>query len=104
MGLLGAQIGKIAGGGLGGAIGQRFGGSTGQKIGSELGSVLGSAGGAMLPFKQGGIVKPPRGKKTQKAILHKGELVVPASMVKDVPKTLKKKIAKKGGRNMKKTK
>ena len=46
-------------------------------------------------------LKTSKGKKTQLAILHKGELVVPASLVSQVPKTLKNKIAKKGGRNLK---
>lgn len=91
MGVIGNLLGQ-AGGNL---IGGRFGNAgAGQTIGGALGS--------FLPFRSGGMVKPPRGKKTQRALLHKGELVVPASMVKDVPKTLKKKIASKGGRNMKK--
>jgi len=96
MGLIGGQIGKIGGGLAGGAIGKKLGGSTGQKIGSELGSALGMAGGAFLPFKNGGKVV----KKTQKALLHKGEIVVPAKYAKHVSKTLKDKIKKNGGHGM----
>lgn len=74
-------------------------------VGGDIGEILGRTAGNFLQhlagFKKGGIVKPPPGKKTQKAILHKGELVVPAHMVKDVPKALKDKIKKKGGKNMK---
>lgn len=96
MGLIGGSLGKIGGGALGGAIGKKYGGATGQKIGNELGSVAGGALGALLPFKQGGKVV----KKTQKALLHKGEIVVPAKYAKHVSKSLKEKIRKNGGHNM----
>ena len=56
--------------------------------------------GSYLPFEKGGLVKPPKGHKTQTAILHKGELVVPKHMVKHVSKSLKNKIKRNGGRNM----
>jgi hypothetical protein len=96
MGLIGGSLGKIGGGALGGAIGKKYGGSTGQKIGSELGSVAGGALGAMLPFKNGGKVK----RAVQPALLHKGEIVVPAKYAKHVSKSLKDKIKKNGGHNM----
>jgi uncharacterized protein YcfJ len=96
MGLIGGSLGKIGGGALGGAIGKKYGGSTGQRIGNELGSVAGGALGALLPFKQGGRVT----KKTQKALLHKGEIVVPAKYAKHVSKSLKDKIKKNGGHGM----
>lgn len=103
MGFLGSQIGGAIGQGAGTAIGNKYLGPQGGKTLGEVGKILGTAGGMAFPlFKKGGMVKPPKNKKTQKAILHKGELVIPASMVKDVPKSLKKKIAKKGGVNMKK--
>jgi outer membrane lipoprotein SlyB len=96
MGLLGSQLGSLAGGGIGGAIGQKYGGSTGQKAGQEIGSVLGKVGGAFLPFKKGGKVV----KSTQKALLHKGEIVVPAKLTKHLSKSLKDKIKANGGYNM----
>lgn len=96
--IVGAQVGELAGS----YLGNRLGGSKGKKAGGEIGKTLGGLGGSYLPFKKGGIVKPPRGRKTQMALLHKGELVVPASMVSKVPKTIKNKIAEKGGRNMRK--
>lgn len=88
MGLIGGQLGSI----LGGAVGQKYGGNTGQQVGK----LLGGAAGAFLPFKKGGKVT----KKTQKALLHKGEIVVPAKYAKDVSKSLKEKIKKNGGHNM----
>jgi uncharacterized membrane protein len=96
MGLLGSQLGSLAGGGIGGALGQKYGGSAGQKAGQEIGSVLGKVGGAFLPFKKGGKVV----KKTQKALLHQGELVVPKHLVSKVPKTVKDAMKKHGARNM----
>ncbi len=101
MGLFGRAFGNVAGGLAGNLIGGFVGGKKGAEIGGRIGSGIGSVAGTELPFKKGGMVKPKKGKKTQRAVLHAGELVVPASMVKHVPKTLKKKIKKHGGRNMK---
>jgi len=95
MGLLGGSIGELAGGGLGEYVGKHYGGETGGRIGKEIGSAGGKFLGAMLPFKKGGKVK-----KTGVAMLHKGEIVVPAKYAKDVSKTLKKKIKANGGQNM----
>lgn len=95
MGLIGGSLGSIAGAGLGQAIGQKYGGSLGGQVGRDLGRVGGGALGAMLPFAKGGRVK-----KTGPALLHKGEIVVPAKYAKDVSKSLKDKIKKNGGRNM----
>ena len=84
MGFFGNLAGQALGGLAGGFIGH-------QKEGSAIGGTLGS----MLPFKKGGMVK-----KTGVAKLHAGELVVPKSMVKKVPKSVKAEIKRKGGRNM----
>ena len=97
MGVIGETIGTYGGGSLGEMIGKKIGksdaaASAGKKIGSVIGGV---AGGALIPFRSGGRVK-----KTGPAYLHKGELIVPAKMVKDVSKSLKAKIKKNGGRNM----
>jgi hypothetical protein len=100
MGLLGSGAGGIIGGGLGSAIGRKIGGKTGAEIGGGLGKLFGTAGGAFLPFEKGGLVKPKGSKKTQKALLHKGEMVIPAKHVKSIPKSIKNKIKKEGGRNM----
>lgn len=87
MGLIGSAIGNVAGG----AIGGRFGGAQGASAGSQIGGIL----GGFLPFKNGGMVG-----HTGPAYLHKGEMVVPKKYVKDVPKSLKKKVKANGGRNM----
>lgn len=97
MPMVGGEIGRVLGQAGGSAIGNLFGAGN---LGGQIGGILGGAAGSrFIPFKKGGMVKPKRG-KTQKAILHKGEMVVPASLVKHVPKSLKSKIKKKGGRNM----
>jgi hypothetical protein len=97
MGVIGQQIGTYGLGALGSYVGKKLGNeSLGKKVGQSAGGIIGSE---LIPFKKGGMIKPKKG-KTQKVLLHKGELVVPASMVKNVPKSLKKKIKKKGGRNM----
>lgn len=96
MGLIGGQIGGYAGSGLGQFVGKKYGGSIGEEAGKNIGRVAGTALGSLLPFKKGGKVV----KKTQKALLHKGEIVVPAKYAKDVSKSLKDKIKKNGGRNM----
>ena len=61
--LIGGEIGKLVGG----------------KKHSGLGSTLGTIAGDFLPFETGGAVKVAKGKKTQKALLHKGEYVLPAN-------------------------
>lgn len=76
-------FGQMIGGALGGAVGKKYGGKTGGKIGGSLGRAVGS----LVPFKKGGVVK-----RTGPILAHKGELVVPKSMVKHVSKTLKAKI------------
>tara|TARA_R110000803_G_scaffold145358_2_gene211186 strand:- start:365 stop:640 length:276 start_codon:yes stop_codon:yes gene_type:complete len=60
---------------LGGEIGKLIGG----KKHSGLGSTLGTIAGDFLPFETGGRVEVKKGRKTQKAILHKGEYVLPAN-------------------------
>ena len=67
-----------------------------KKKGQKIGSLVGKIGGSyVVPFKNGCYVN-----KTQPALLHKGELVVPKHLVKHVSKSLKNKIKKNGGRNM----
>ena len=84
--------------GLGSFVGNRF---KHKKEGERIGRVVGKiAGSYLLPYEKGGLVKPPKGHKTQTAILHKGELVVLKHMVKHVSKSLKNKIKQNGGRNM----
>lgn len=60
---------------LGGEIGKLIGG----KKHSGLGATLGTIAGDFLPFETGGAVKVAKGRKTQKALLHKGEYVLPAN-------------------------
>ena len=96
MGVIGEKIGSFAGGHIGGYVGSKFGGNgkdLGKRIGTSAGSVLGSE---LIPFKKGGLVKPKGRKRTQPALLHKGELVVPKRFVKQVPKKLKSKIKANG--------
>jgi hypothetical protein len=106
MGFIGQEVGKFAGSHLGkyigGQIGDRgFGGKgRGEDKGREIGSQIGDAVGRLVPYKRGGLVKLPPRKKTQKALLHKGEMVIPSRFVKNIPKSLKAKIASSGGRNM----
>jgi uncharacterized protein YcfJ len=74
MGIFGNIIGKSLGGVAGGIAGGFVGGKKGRKIGSKLGSDLGGTAGALLtPYKLGGKVK-----KTEPALVHKGEYVLPA--------------------------
>ena len=54
-----------------------------------------------VAMKKGGMIKPPKGKKTQLIRAHEGELVVPKHLVKHVPKTVKDKIKRGGGKHMK---
>lgn len=68
MGFFGAKIGSV----LGSEIGRKLGG----KSGAAIGGVLGEAGGSIAPgFKTGGKVK-----RTGKALVHKGEYVLPKSV------------------------
>ena len=97
MGFIGQEIGNEVGDLIGGYVGNKF---KHKKTGQKIGALVGKFAGSYLPFENGGIVKPPKGHKTQTAILHKGELVVPKDMVRHVSKSLKNKIKRKGGRNM----
>jgi uncharacterized protein YcfJ len=93
MPLLASELGSVVGSTLGGIIGKRF---KHEKAGERIGEVIVKIGGSYLPLKNGGMVKRNR----QRAILHKGELVVPKKYVQDVSKSLKKKIKKNGGVGM----
>ena len=96
MGALGRRIGNFLGTKIGQFAGSKLGKYTG--VGADRGGVAGGKVGGILgelaPFKKGGYVK----KKTQKALLHKGEFVLP----KGVPPTKKQKAAVKKLRKKKK--
>jgi hypothetical protein len=88
MGLIGGLLGQAGGA----AVGNYLGGSKGGQAGQQIGGIL----GGFLPFKKGGMVE----NKTQKALLHQGEMVVPKHLVKKVPKSVKDAMRKGGARNM----
>lgn len=76
MGIFGKILGGTAGKLIGGTAGRLLGGKAGAKIGSQLGGQLGSTAGAVLtPYKNGGKVK-----KTEPALVHKGEFVLPVGV------------------------
>ena len=89
MGIFGQELGSEIGSGLGKFVGNRF---KHKDEGERIGRVVGKIAGSYLPFHNGGMVKPPKGHKTQTVIVHKGELIVPKNMVKHVSKSLKNKI------------
>ena len=62
-------------------------------LGEQIGNALGPRIGSLIPFKKGGRVK-----KTTKAIVHKGEYVLPKGV--KPTKSQMKKVAK--GKRMKK--
>ena len=97
MGFVGQELGNEVGGLIGGYVGNKF---KHKEAGKKIGSLVGKFAGSYIPFERGGLIKPPKGKKTQIIIAHKGELVVPKHMVKHVSKSLKNKIKRNGGRNM----
>ena len=78
-------------------VGNRF---KHKKEGERIGRVVGKIAGSYLPCHNGGIVKAPKGHKTQTVIVHKGELIIPKDMGKYVSKNLKNKIKRKGDHNM----
>lgn len=94
MGKIGRSLGQALGKAIGGAAGQGLGKFTGmgqeegQKVGHNIG---GDILDFLIPFKKGGKVK-----KTTKALLHKGEFVLPKG-VKPTKAQLKA-VKKKGGR------
>ena len=71
-----------------------------KKSGQKIGSMVGRIAGSYVPFQHGGVVKPPKGHKTQIIVAHKNELIVPAHLTKHISKSLKNKIKQNGGRNM----
>ena len=87
MGVLGRTLGRAAGRKIGEYAGKKLGKYTGvhAKKGGKVGTQIGAILGDLVPFKKGGLVK----KKTQRALLHKGEFVLP----KGIPPTKKQKIA-----------
>tara|TARA_R110000823_G_C15634651_1_gene469113 strand:+ start:338 stop:610 length:273 start_codon:yes stop_codon:yes gene_type:complete len=86
-----------------GFFGSLIGGELGKLIGgkkhSGLGSTLGTIAGDFLPFETGGRVEVKKGRKTQKALLHKGEYVLPANAK---PTKAQKAIVARNKRNKKK--
>jgi hypothetical protein len=96
MGFIGQEFGGEVGGLLGSYVGNKF---KNKKAGQKIGSLVGKVAGSYLPFEKGGYVKPIKG-KTQIALLHKGELVIPRNMTKHISKTLKTKLKRNGARNM----
>lgn len=77
MGVLGRMMGKYWGGKVGKYAGQKLGKYTGmgESKGEATGQRVGEFLGNFVPFKKGGPVK-----KTTKALLHKGEYVLPAGV------------------------
>ena len=94
---LGQEIGNEVGGLIGGYVGNKF---KNKKSGQKIGSMVGRIAGSYVPFQHGGVVKPPKGHKTQIIVAHKNELIVPAHLTKHISKNLKNKIKRGGGRNM----
>lgn len=90
-----SAAGGLAGGYIGGKIGRFVGGQKGENIGkgigAGLGTIAGYAGAKTLGFKKGGKVK-----RNGKALVHKGEFVLPKG-VKPTKKQIKK-VRKRGGR------
>ena len=60
---------------------------------------FGTIAGDFLPFQTGGAVVTAKGRKTQKALLHKGEYVLPANAK---PTKAQKAIVARNKRNKKK--
>lgn len=95
MGKIGRSLGNALGQAIGGAAGNAFGKFTG--IGAKEGQGIGGNVGAdildfLIPFKQGGRVK-----RTMKAMLHKGEYVLPRG-VKPTKAQMKAVAKKRKGR------
>lgn len=95
IGILGAAAGSHAGSFIGRRLGRLIDGNRGESIGNDLGSTLGTVTGGVIgsaapTFKKGGRIK-----RTGKAVLHKGEFILP----KGVPPTKSqiKKVRKRGG-------
>ena len=77
MGVIGRALGSFLGGKIGKFAGRKLGHLTGmgEDKGEQTGKNVGEFLGNFVPFKKGGPVR----KKT-KAILHKGEYVLPAGV------------------------
>ena len=92
MGFVGQELGSEVGGLIGGYVGNKF--KHKKQVKRQVHQQV-QFGGSYLLFKYGGYIN-----KTQPALLHKRELVVPKHLVKHVRKSLKNKIKHGGGRNM----
>jgi hypothetical protein len=71
-GSLGGLLGSKAGSALGGLIGGKSGANLGGSIGGLLGETGGDVAGSKMGFKNGGKVT-----RTGRALVHKGEYVLP---------------------------
>lgn len=93
MGKLGRKIFSALGQGIGNFAGKELGKFTGigASEGAKLGADIGGDFGDLLPFKKGGRVK-----RNMKALLHKGEFVLPKGV--KPTKAQIKAVRKKGGR------
>ena len=74
---LGQELGSEIGSGLGSFVGNRF---KHIKEGERIGRVVDKITGSYLPFHNGGIVKPDKGKTTQIIVAQKVELIIPKNM------------------------
>lgn len=90
LGGFGKDIGRFAGKHLG-----KFTGIN-EDLGGQIGNAVGPKLGSLIPYKKGGRVK-----RTGKALVHKGEYVLPKGVkptkaqIKKVLKGKKKKVSKK---------
>jgi len=88
-------IGKKIGRGLGSLLGKvgssLSGGSVSGKCGQEVGGAIGGGLGSLLPFKKGGRVR-----RNTRALLHKGEYVLPRGV--NPTRSQVKMVKKRGGR------
>lgn len=96
VGVLGHAAGGVAGGFIGSKLGRLIGGKRGRDIGEGIGSTFGAITGGLVgsaapTFKKGGRIK-----RTGKAILHKGEFILPKGV--HPTKSQIKKVRKRGGR------
>jgi len=91
MGVYGDILGPLAGELIGTYAGHKLGGYTGigSGAGGTYGKTIGSAIGKLVKYKKGGRVK-----RTGKAIVHKGEYVLPKG-VRPTKSQMKKVAAKK---------
>jgi hypothetical protein len=91
MGAIGKAVGKFVGGFVGREGSNALLGRKHRKCGGELGEAAGEKLGELSPFKKGGRVR-----KTGKAVVHKGEYILPRGVAPTARQ--KRMVAKRGGR------